>query len=80
MSNDVGVLRDQQGLDRALALVDRLEAEYGKALPLVAARLVVVGALSRKESRGAHFRADYPALAAAPGRTLITWAQKEPAA
>jgi L-aspartate oxidase len=79
MSRDVGVLRDKDGLDRALALIDRLEAEHGKALPLVAARLVVVGALNRTESRGAHFRADYPQLAASPSRTFITWSTKETA-
>jgi L-aspartate oxidase len=77
MSDDVGVLRDQAGLERALAVIDRLEAEHGKSLPLVAARLVVVGALNRQESRGAHFRADFPALSAQPSRTFITWTQKD---
>jgi L-aspartate oxidase len=77
MADDVGVLRDQAGLERALALIDRLESRYGKALPLVAARLVVVGAINRKESRGAHFRADYPQLAPSSGRTFITWSAKE---
>jgi L-aspartate oxidase len=80
MSDDVGVLRDDVGLTRALAVIDRLEAQYGKALPLVAARLVTAGALARQESRGAHFRADFPAKSADPSRTFITWTQKEPAA
>ena len=77
MADDVGVLRDQAGLDRALALIDRLESQYGKALPLVAARHIVLGALNRKESRCAHFRADYPQLAPSSGRTFITWSAKE---
>jgi L-aspartate oxidase len=65
MSRDAGVVRDGPGLRRLIAEIAALEASHGPALPLVAARLVAEGALTRRESRGAHFRSDYPALAAA---------------
>jgi L-aspartate oxidase len=60
MSQDVGVVRDAAGLTRLLAWLSAAEAVCGPALPLTAARLVAEGALARRESRGAHFRADHP--------------------
>ena len=71
MSQGAGVVRDGAGLRRLLAEIDALEAAHGRALPLVAARLVAQGALARRESRGAHFRADYPQLGA-PVRSRVT--------
>jgi L-aspartate oxidase len=71
MSRGAGVTRTALGLHRLLAEITALEAAYGRALPLVTARLVAEGALARRESRGAHFRADYPALAA-PAHSRVT--------
>ena len=70
MTREVGVVRRAQGLARALTVVDRLTERHGRALPLVAARLVATAALERRESRGAHFRADFPQTALAPRRTF----------
>ena len=46
------------------------------AAPLVAARLVAAAALGRQESRGGHFRVDYPG-SNPPERTFTTLAQAE---
>ena len=62
MSEGAGVVRDARGLIRLVAAIDALETAHGRALPLIAARLVAEGAFARRESRGAHFRADYPQL------------------
>jgi L-aspartate oxidase len=74
MSCDAGVVRDAAGLNRLLALLDRLEHDHGGAPPLVAARLVAASALAREESRGAHFRVDYPNTAAVGRRSEVRWA------
>ena len=63
MSREVGVERDASGLARAHALIEDLAAVHGEAPTLTAARLIVEGAQDRRESRGAHFRTDYPASA-----------------
>jgi len=60
MSRRVGVVRDAAGLNEALAVIAGLEADAPGALPLVAARLIAKSALARCESRGGHFRSDYP--------------------
>jgi L-aspartate oxidase len=72
MSRDAGVVRDAGGLTRLLGLIDDLQAEHGEALPLVAARLVAAPACARRESRGGHYRADYPQTDPVAERTLLT--------
>ncbi|WP_332659449.1 L-aspartate oxidase [Brevundimonas sp.] len=74
MSADVGVVRDAEGLTRALTVIDELEQTAGPALPLVAARLIAAAALERRESRGGHFRRDYPEAAAQARHTRIVFA------
>jgi len=71
MSRNAGVVRDAVGLRRLIALIDGLEEAHGAAPPLLAARLVAACALAREESRGGHYRADFPELAQTPQRTLI---------
>ncbi|MGJ3233236.1 MAG: L-aspartate oxidase [Oceanicaulis sp.] len=60
MAAEAGVERDGAGLARLIAVIDQLEARYGAAPALIAARFVAAGALARKESRGGHFRIDHP--------------------
>jgi L-aspartate oxidase len=63
MQRDVGVIRNEAGLSRALRELSAL-AQHTKSLPvkhmLLSALLITKGAISRKESRGAHERSDYP--------------------
>lgn len=78
MSRYAGVVRERTGLARLLALIDGLEERHGAAPPLVAARLVAACALARDESRGGHFRADFPLTDAEPRRTRIRLADLGP--
>lgn len=66
MSEYVGVMRDGPGLDTALRELDMLQQAAGQgharlANMLTAAKLVAHAALLRKESRGGHYRGDFPA-------------------
>ena len=76
MSGGAGVIRDAQGLGQLLDRLDALEAAHGRSAPLIAARLVAQAALDRRESRGGHFRADFPQAAEAI-RTFFTFAEVE---
>jgi len=63
MSSHVGVIRDSEGLAEAVRNFSALERETGNiALRNMAttALLVAASAWIRRESRGAHFRSDYP--------------------
>ena len=77
MSRDAGVVRDRDGLNRLLESIAALEAEHGRCLPLVAAKLIAGGALDRHESRGAHYRSDFPLMASPARRTVTTLDQAE---
>lgn len=65
MDEGVGVVRDRAGLAAALEAIEGLAASLppaaGEARNMIdAARVVARAALVRTESRGAHFRSDYP--------------------
>jgi L-aspartate oxidase len=63
MTRDAGVVRDGAGLSGLVAWIAAMEAIHGPATPLIAARLIAQGALDRRESRGGHFRTDFPVTA-----------------
>jgi L-aspartate oxidase len=60
MSADCGVVRSEGGLRRLVDLIARLESETPGARALTASRLIAEAALARTESRGGHFRSDFP--------------------
>jgi len=65
MYADVGLLRDARGLRNARARIATLSAEFPNALGelrnlLVVANAIASAALSREESRGSHYRLDFP--------------------
>src|SRR5688572_30778389 len=85
MWRQVGLFRDRDGLARALALLDpawrAMDARIASGEPLDPAawraasiltvgRLIARAALRREESRGGHFRADFPQ------RTDIHWKRR----
>jgi len=76
MARHVGVTRDAEGLARALADIARIErTATSRALRNMAttALLIAAAAWKRRESRGGHYRSDYPQPdPAQANRTFLT--------
>jgi L-aspartate oxidase len=82
MTQGVGVIRDEASLKTALGVIATLErtgaGDRRLANMLTAAKLISAAALARKESRGAHFRSDFPMPdAALAKRSVLTLDQAE---
>lgn len=90
MWNYCGILRDEKSLMTALEKLDELKskfprtrkcqtkAEYEFKNMLTVARMIVVSALGRKESRGAHYRLDYLKTSEKCTHSHITKKEGEP--
>src|ERR1700759_5063006 len=74
MTSHVGVIRDGEGLEdavRAFAAIERDTGNIALRNMATTALLVAASAWSRRESRGAHYRSDYPnEVAASAPRTV----------
>ncbi|MBS8226378.1 L-aspartate oxidase [Vannielia litorea] len=80
MTDGAGVIRSAGGLNRTLAEIARIEAAQPTCAPLLnmtaTATLIAAAALARRESRGAHFRADHPEATGETGtRSFLTLAE-----
>jgi len=62
MTSHVGLERTEEGLRNALAMLTKLRPEPRKIADsaVTAGLLIAAAALERRESRGSHFRTDYP--------------------
>jgi L-aspartate oxidase len=82
MTQGAGVIRDEASLKAALSAIATLErssaGDRRLANMLTAAKLIAAAALARKESRGAHFRSDFPlADARLAKRSVLTLEQAD---
>ena len=81
MSLHVGIERDAAGLRQALAAIETIERAGALSTSLLnmtaSAKLTAAAALTRRESRGAHFRSDFPLANDKPERTFITLDEAE---
>ncbi len=80
MWDKVGIVRDGRSLAEAKAVISAWQASFGEptdrpshelANLLLCARLVTEGALMREESRGAHYRSDFPRRSQAWHRHIV---------
>lgn len=73
MTNYCGVRRNAKDLNTLIALIDGLIDQVGRANPLIASRMIAAGALAREESRGGHFRDDYPNMSEPARSSYLTY-------
>lgn len=76
MTDGAGVIRDANGLTRCLREIADIETAQPDCTALLnmtaTATLIAAAALSRRESRGAHFRSDYPQTDSTAARSAMT--------
>jgi L-aspartate oxidase len=60
MSMHCGVVRNATGLAEVAALIEQLRDQHGPSRAVTSAGLIVKSAQARHESRGGHYRSDFP--------------------
>mgnify|MGYP003142520973 CR=1 FL=1 len=81
MAAECGVVRDGKGLAALLDWIIEQAEEFPAGLvprALVVSELIVRSALRREESRGGHFRSDFPDTSDTPKRTFLYKGQAGP--
>lgn len=82
MSRGCALLRSKDSLEESRKTIDQIESEAnhtetmtsGLKSALLTAEMIIIGALLREESRGGHFRTDYPQTDENPENTQIEFA------
>jgi len=75
MTMNCGVRRDAKRLNTLIDDIDTMIDHIGRANPLVAAKMIAASALAREESRGGHFRDDFPKTRAKAAPSYFTYNQ-----
>jgi len=73
MTAKCGVRRNAKNLNELITIIDGLINQVGRANPLVASRIIASAALAREESRGGHFREDFPSEAKEAVSSYLTY-------
>jgi L-aspartate oxidase len=72
LSRTLGVFRENEGLKEAVStLLAIVESHDAASDPAVVGLMIAVAALQREESRGAHYRTDFPEYAVVPRRSML---------
>lgn len=74
MSACAGVVRKAADLNTLLEHISQMMDGVGETNELVTARLIAQGALVREESRGGHYRSDFPDTSPCAKRSFVTYA------
>ncbi|TGV11323.1 L-aspartate oxidase [Mesorhizobium sp. M8A.F.Ca.ET.173.01.1.1] len=73
VSRALGIVRDGEALEAAIrALLPIAESKHAAADPAAVGLMIAIAALQRRESRGAHYRTDFPHHAPEARRSEIT--------
>lgn len=70
MAANCGVVRDEKNLTGLIGQIHDWNAQFPQARALCAASIIASAALQRRESRGGHFRADFPSAEPRAERTF----------